>query len=222
MDVEKQKVGSLPTIRRLPAYLHLLRQVSQNGRDVISSEHIAGMLKLEAIQVRKDLSITGIAGKPKIGYYVPTLITAIEEFLGWDNTTDAFLVGVGNLGSALMGYQGFALTGLNILAAFDIDEDKVGQEIHGKQVFDLEKLPDLTQRMHINIGIITVPAAAAQQVADLLVAAGIKAIWNFTPVNLEVPDGVVVQNEDLASGLAVLSVKLAKVLKKQYELEVSA
>lgn len=210
MDSCVQKTGSLPTVRRLPSYLHLLRQFTNEGRDIVSSTHIAAKLKLEPIQVRKDLAVTGIVGKPKVGYYLPTLIKAIEEFLGWDDNTSAFIVGTGNLGSALLGYEGFKQHGLDIVAAFDVSEKKVGSEIHDKCVLPLEKLPDLANRMHVCMGIICVPAEAAQEVADLMVASGINAIWNFAPVRLEVPDFVVVQNEDLSTGLAVLSVKSAK------------
>ena len=215
MGTEKQKVGSLPTVRRLPSYLHFLRQLKDSGRDIVSSTHIAEKLKLEPIQVRKDLAITGIVGKPKVGYYVPSLIRSIEEFLGWDNNTDAFLVGAGHLGGALLGYQGFKRHGLNIVAAFDADEAKAGTEVAGKEILPLAKLPNLASRMHISMGIITVPAEGAQDVADLMVASGITAIWNFAPISLEVPDFVVVQNEDLASGLAVLSIKAAKALGLQ-------
>lgn len=211
METEKQRIVSLPTIRRLPAYLHLLRHLGEDGRDLVSSTHIAELLKLEPIQVRKDLAITGIVGKPKIGYYIPTLIKAIEEFLGWNNNTDAFLVGAGSMGTALLGFEGFNKHGLTILAAFDVDETKIGTIIHDKQVLPLEKLPNLATRMAIHMGIITVPAQAAQSVADLMVSSGITAIWNFAPISLNVPDSVVVQNEDLASGLAVLSIKSAKV-----------
>lgn len=207
--MEKQKVGSLASVRRLPAYLHLLRQLEENGREMVSSTYIAERLKLEAIQVRKDLAVTGIIGKPKVGYYVPALIRSIEEFLGWDNDTEAFLVGAGNLGTAILGYDGFARHKLNIIAAFDTDRDKTSRRIHNKQVLPLEKLPDLAERLRVRMGIITVPAEAAQLVADMLVASGITAIWNFSPTRLDVPEGVVVQNEDLASGLAILSVKAA-------------
>jgi len=210
MDTEKQKVGSLPTIRRLPSYLYILRQLDEAGRDVVSSTHIAERLKLEPIQVRKDLAVTGIEGKPKVGYHVPSLMKAIESFLNWDNSKEAFLVGAGNLGSALLGYQGFERHGMRIVAAFDTDQSKVGTNIHGKDVFALDKLPDLARRMHIRFGIITVPAPFAQHVADMMVTSGISAIWNFSPTNLELPDDVVVQNEDLSTGLAVLSVKASK------------
>lgn len=211
METIKEKVGSLATVKRLPSYLYMLRQLEEAGREVVSSTHLAEKLKLESIQVRKDLAVTGITGKPKVGYHVPSLIRAIEEFLGWDNDTDAFLVGAGNLGSAILGYGGFIRHGLNIAAAFDVDENKIGRTIRGKEVFPLDKLANLANRMRVHMGIITVPADAAQDVADRMVAAGIFAIWNFSPTTLEVPEDVVVQNEDLASGLAILSVRSANV-----------
>ncbi len=207
MGPEKQIVGNLASIRRLPAYLHLLRQISNNGRDIASSTYIAEKLNLAPIQVRKDLAITGITGKTKVGYYVPKLISAIEDFLGWNNQTDAFLAGAGNLGSALIGYGGFGNNNLKIVAAFDCDDAKIGTEISDVLVLPIEKLPELARRMHISMGIITVPEGAAQAVADLMVGAGITAIWNFSPRALTVPEDVVVQNESLFSGFAVLTVK---------------
>lgn len=208
MEYAKVKVANLPSVRRLPAYLHLLKQLEATGLDFVSGTQISQELKLEPIQVRKDLAITGIVGKPRIGFPVTALITAIETFLGWDNTTDAFLIGSGHLGSALLGYQGFKEHGLNIVAAFDNAEEKFGQTIHDTEVFPLEKLPDLAERMHVRIAIMTVPASEAQSIADFLVDAGIEGIWNFTPVSLRLPANIVVQHEDLACGLAVLSKKL--------------
>jgi redox-sensing transcriptional repressor len=159
--------------------------------------------------------VTGIIGRPKAGFHVPGLIKAIQDFLGWDNATDAFLVGAGNLGSALLGYKGFEQHGLRIVAAFDADPDKVGSVIHGIQVLPLDKLQDLAVRMRIHMGVITVPAQQAQTVADTMIGAGIIAIWNFAPVCLDVPTGISIQNEDLSSGLAVLSVRLSKSLRPE-------
>jgi redox-sensing transcriptional repressor len=208
VDVQ-QKVGGLPSVRRLPTYLRLLKQFQEHGRDMVSSNRIAEMLRLEPIQVRKDLAITGAVGKPKLGYYVPSLIKSIEEFLGWNNRNEAFLVGAGSLGTALLRYAGFKQHGLSILAAFDTDETKIGTEIGDTEVLPLSKLSDLAERMHILTGIIAVPAEAAQEVADLMVSAGITAIWNFAPTRLDLPNEIVIQNEDLAAGLAVLCFKSA-------------
>lgn len=205
MVEDAQKLSKLPTIRRLPTYLRLLVALRDAGQESVSGTYLAEQLKLDPVQVRKDLTITGIVGKPRIGFAVDGLIIAIEEFLGWDNTTEAFLIGVGHLGTALLGYSGFARHGLNIVAAFDADPAKLYQEVYGKMVFPMEKLPNLAHRLQVHIGIITVPADAAQHVAELMVAAQITAIWNFTPVTLRVPAGIIMQNEDLSVGLAVLS-----------------
>lgn len=216
MEPDAAKVAPLPSVRRLPAYLRFLQTLKAHGRDVVSCTHIAEELGLISTQVRKDLAVTGIVGKPKVGYNVPELINAIEEFLGWNNTTDAFLVGAGSLGSALLGYGGFQEYGLNLVAAFDVDPAKVGLDIHGREVFPLEKLHDLALRMHVLIGVLTVPAPAAQDVATYMVLSGIRAIWNYTPVKLEVPESVVVEDVKLASSLAVLSSRLAEQLRNEH------
>jgi len=162
------------------------------------------------VQVRKDLQYTGIIGKPKTGYSVSELIQAIETFLGWNNINEAFLVGAGNLGTALLGHERFSKFGLRIVAAFDTDTNKVGQWIHEKAVLSLDKLADLAPRMSIHLGIITAPAEVAQAVADEMVKGGIQAIWNFAPVKLKVPEHIIVHNEDLYNSLASLSWKLAR------------
>jgi redox-sensing transcriptional repressor len=158
------------------------------------------------------LEAAGIAGRPRIGYVLDDVIDGLESFLGWKNVTEAFLVGAGSMGSALLGYRKFEQCGLKIVAAFDSDSSKVGRRIHGKQVLALGKLADLARRMHILIGIVTVPAAQAQEIADLMIEGGIRAIWNFAPVRLRVPEHVIVHNEDLYCSLASLSQKLAKTL----------
>ena len=204
----------VPTVRRLPAYLRLLLTLQARGREVVSCTHIADELGLVSVQVRKDLSATGIVGKPKVGYATAALITAIRDFLGMNNTSDALLVGAGCLGGALLGYEGFSEFNLNVVAGFDVNPAKIGTEIHGKLIFPLEKFPDLAQRMHVLIGILTVPAAAAQDVTNLMVLSGIRAIWNYTPVELEVPDPIIVEDVKLAASLAVLSSRLAASLRK--------
>jgi len=213
MDAESLKTAPLPSVRRLPAYLRFLQTLKARDRVVVSCTHIADELGLVSTQVRKDLAVTGIVGKPKVGYNVPALIDAIEEFLGWKNTSDAFVVGAGCLGSALMGYEGFKDHGLNLVAGFDVDPAKIGTPVHGKEIFPLEKLHDLALRMHVLIGVLTVPAAVAQDTANFLVLSGIRAIWNYTPVQLEVPPSVIVEDVKLSASLAVLSSRLAEVLR---------
>jgi redox-sensing transcriptional repressor len=162
------------------------------------------------VQVRKDLQYTGIIGKPKTGYSVSELIQAIETFLGWNNVNEAFLVGVGNLGTALLGHERFSQFGLRIVAAFDTNPAKIGQWIRETAVLPLDKLCDLAPRMSIHLGIITTPAEVAQTVADEMVKGGIQAIWNFAPVKLKLPEHIIVHNEDLYKSLASLSWKLAR------------
>ena len=205
----EKRVLPEPTLRRLPLYLHLLRKLEVLGRPAVSSSHLGEELGLDPTQVRKDLEATGIVGRPRVGYDVALLIDAIESALGWNNVRQAFLMGAGNLGQALLGYGRFREAGLEIVAAFDRDAGKIGTEFHGKQVLPITKLPNLAKRMHVMVGILTVPPEVAQSAADELVEAGILAIWNFTPVRLRVPEGVIVQNEDLYSGLATLTQKLA-------------
>lgn len=156
------------------------------------------------IQVRKDLQYTGIIGRPKAGYAVADLLRAIETFLGWNNVNDAFLVGAGNLGTALLGHERFSKFGLRIVEAFDTDPRKIGQVIHGREVLPVHKLGELARRMSIHLGIVTAPSEAAQAVADEMVQGGIEAIWNFAPVRLEVPKHIFVHDEDLYSSLASL------------------
>jgi redox-sensing transcriptional repressor len=199
-----------PSLQRLPQYHHLLVELEAKGVNRVSCSLIGQVLGLVPVQVRKDLQYTGIIGKPKTGYSVPELIRAIETFLGWNNINEAFLVGVGNLGTALMGHERFSKFGLRIVAAFDTDPEKIGKWIHEKAVLHLDKLADLAPRMSIHLGIITTPAEVAQAIADEMVKGGIQAIWNFAPVKLKVPENIIVHNEDLYSTLASLSWKLAR------------
>jgi redox-sensing transcriptional repressor len=215
MPEDINKNAPLPSVRRLPAYLRLLQTLRAGGKDVVSCTHIGKELGLVSTQVRKDLAVTGIVGKPKVGYSIPALISAIEEFLGWNSVQDAFVVGVGSLGRALMGYQGFQEYGLRLVAGFDVDPAKVGVKVHGKEVFPLDKLGELTSQKRVAIGVLTVPAASAQEAAALMVQAGIRAIWNYTAVILEVPPSVIVEDVKLSASLAVLSSRLAELTRRQ-------
>ena len=159
---------------------------------------------------RKDLAATGVVGQARIGFAVGALVDAIEEFLGWRNRTDAFLIGAGNLGRALMGYKTFQSFGIHITAAFDQDPVMVGSEVAGVKILPVERLAGLLGRMRPAIGILTVPPEAAQSVADTLAANGIRGIWNFSPAVLRVPDGIVVENVLFSTSLAVLTNKLKR------------
>jgi redox-sensing transcriptional repressor len=212
-QTEKQELPlAIPqaTLRRLPQYHHYLVQLQARGGKQISCTTIGHDLNFVAVQVRKDLQYTGLPGKPKTGYVVAELVQAIENFLGWNKVNEAFLVGAGNLGTAILGHEKFSQYGLHIVAAFDSDATKVGTRIHGRDVLPLEKLPNLARRMSIRLGIITAPTDAAQSVANLMAEAGIQAIWNFAPVRLKVPAEIFVHNEDLYASLASLSCKLAE------------
>ncbi len=208
MSQMERKTAGVPTLKRLPLYLRLLRKMKESGDEYASGAVVARELGIDPIVVRKDLAITGAVGRPRLGFQMDEIITAIEDFLGWSNTTDAFLVGVGNLGTALLGYQGFEQHGMRIVAAFDSNPKIVGKKVHGKTILDIKKLPALAKRMHVQIGVITVTASVAQGVADAMIEGGIRGIWNFTPAKLSVPDHVTLQREDLASSLAVLSHRL--------------
>lgn len=207
----KLRITPVPTMRRLPHYLHLLNRQNENGVQRISSTVIANELSLDPTQVRKDLEYTGVKGKPKTGFQVEELISAIRKFLEWDSPREAVLVGVGNLGRAMLGYKRFKNYGLNFVAAFDTDPAKVDTEIYDIRINDIHEIPRLIKEMNIKIGVLTVPANSAQEVVDLLVEGGITAIWNFAPISIRVPDGVVVENAQFTESLASLSRKLIEV-----------
>ena len=202
------KPTPVPTMRRLPHYLHFLNRQNESNVERISSTIIANELSLDPTQVRKDLEYTGVKGRPKTGFIVKDLIEAIEKFLEWDNPRDAILVGVGNLGRAMLGYKRFKKYGLKFVAGFDADLNKIGTQIDGIRIYSVDEIPKITKESGIRIGVLTVPAKHAQGVADLLVEGGVSAIWNFAPINIRVPKGVVVENAQFTESLASLSRKL--------------
>ncbi len=208
-DIEKVVVP-IPTVKRFPSYLRILRQCQGEGMEFISATVLAEELGLKPIQVRKDISYTGIEGKPKVGFVVNELIDYITHSLGWDNATKALIVGVGNLGKAISMYEGFAAYGLSIVAAFDSDPGKIGTKVGELTVKGMGELKPFIESSGISIAVITVPASSAQSVADTLVECGIKGIWNFAPKDLKIPSDVVMQRTDLATSFAVLSVKMRK------------
>ena len=209
----EQKKISKAVLKRLPGYLAYLKNMPEGASPNISATALANALDMGEVQVRKDLAMVSDGGRPKIGYQREALIDDIEQFLGYDNTTDAVLIGAGKLGQALMGYKGFDEYGLNILAAFDI-APKIKKTEEGKPVYNLTELSH-----KVLMGIITVPAEGAQSVADQLIAGGIKAIWNFAPTHLDVPPNILVQNENMATSLAVLSVHLQAQIKEEKEVK---
>lgn len=211
--MESQTI-SMQTLQRLPLFLKYLRSLPKNGTFNISATTIADALGLNDVQVRKDLALVSSGGRPKIGYITETLIFDIQKFLGYDDINNAVIVGAGNLGRALLSYNGFTEYALDIVAAFDIDPLVIGTAVKGKQVLSYDKLRDLCSQMKVRIGIITVPDYEAQTVCNILVDSGVLAVWNFSSVRLNVPVHVMVQNENMACSLAVLSKHLTE---KQYD-----
>lgn len=200
---------SVNFLNRLPFYLKALLNLKEKGQENVSSNELAKLLNLNVEQVKKDLQIVSSSnGKPKIGRNVNILIHDIETYLGYKNNTDVIVIGVGHLGQALLNYKGFNELGVNIQAGFDIDEKIVGQAINGKPIFHISKIKSLVPTLNARIAILTVPANAANDIAKELVKAGIKAIWNFCPIHLEVSNDIIVENVNLASSLAVISNKL--------------
>ncbi len=200
-----KKSISVQTLHRLPVYLNYLKLLPPKERMNVSAKQIADALELVEIQVRKDLASVSAGGRPKIGYITENLIKDIELYLGYDNVNDAVIVGAGKLGKALLAYEGFKEYGFNIIAAFDTQEEILGMDPSGKQILSMDKLKDICERMKIQIGIITVPAAFAQIVCDRLIESGILAIWNFAPAHLSTPKNILVKSENMAASLALLS-----------------
>ena len=206
--MEKKEI-SKATIERMPQYLRYLRLAFESGKKYASSADIAENINVSAVLVRKDLSrVSSVSGKPRKGFEIQRLIGDIEKFLGYDNLSDAVVVGAGGLGKAFLGYDRFKKHGLNIVAAFDIDSSIIGKEISGKRIYPMEKLVPFVQENHIRIGILTVPKTVAKDTLDLLVSAGVKGVGNFAATKLKAPTDVVVKTEDLSASLALLAGEL--------------
>jgi len=196
-----QKVLSKQALKRLPLYMSYLKSI-ESEKEYISSACVAKALDMNDVKVRKDLAaVCKTAGIPKRGFLVKDLICGISDFLGYAESTDAVLVGMGNLGTALMSYKGFERYGIKIVAAFDTRPEVCDN----KKTFHISKFSKICEDLQIKIGIITVPDTEAQKVCDMMVKSGIMAIWNFAPIHLKAPEEILVQNENMASSLAVLS-----------------
>ncbi len=195
IGMEKKISGKI--INRLTLYHYILDDYISKNIEFIASNQIAALLNIDDSQVRKDISILNNSGKCRVGYIVKELKKSIEATLGFSKTKNAFIIGAGNLGMALAKYDNFTNYGLNIIALFDNDHKKIGHSVNNKIILDIEKLPNLSRKTDVDIAILTVPKEFAQSTADILIKAGIKYIWNFTPVVLSVPDNVQVWNENL-------------------------
>lgn len=204
-----------PSLERLFLYYRILGACQEGRKEVISSEELGRRAGVDAAQVRKDLTCLAQCGRPGIGYQVGELLLALEAVLGLKQVTNAALVGVGRLGTAIHNYPGFAHFGLRIAALLDVDPGRVGQRVGEHEVYHVDRLGEIVATHDIKLGIITVPAQAAQATANALIAAGVHGLWNFAPVTLRVPAGVVVRNEDLAVGLATLSWYLTRATRSK-------
>lgn len=205
----ERKEISKAVLKRLPGYLAYLKALPEDAPANISATALAAALNMGEVQVRKDLAMVSDGGRPKVGYQRESLIADIESFLGYNNTTDAVLIGAGKLGRALLGYSGFEEYGLNIAAAFDLRQELDGTMESGKPIYHISKLGEFCREHKVLMGIITVPASQAQQVCDELIVNGIKAVWTFAPAHLDVPRNILVQYENMATSLAVLSMHLS-------------
>ena len=193
-----------PTLRRLPWYLAYVKMLDSRHEEYVSSTQIAKRLNVDASQIAKDLSFLNIKGKTRIGYEVHPLTKAINEFLGFKHRHNAFLIGAGSLGSALIRDLGLMQFGLNIVAGFDINPDIVGKKMGDINIYNLDELPAKQRSTGVSIAIIAVPFENAQDVANKLVESNIKAIWNFTPYRIKVPRNIVLQNTSIYSDLAIM------------------
>ena len=210
--MKSQIVISKSTIDRLPLYFRTLRQIQAEGIEIISSEEMGRRIGVTPEQIRKDLASFGEFGKKGVGYYVKELIRNIGEILGLHRNWQIAIVGVGHLGWALANYQNFGSLGFYLAAIFDVDSSKVGRTINNIEIQHLQHLHTIVQERNIQIGIITVPAEHAQKVANQLIDAGVKGIWNFAPIKLDVPDHIRIVSEDLSVGLSSLSYFLSRQL----------
>ena len=195
----KDKKLTIPTLKRLPLYYNIAIKALAGGESYISSAFIAEKLDIDATQVRKDIAAIGYVGKPKVGFDAKEFSSHLENFLGFSKKRNIILIGAGNLGIALAKYDGFTQYGLQMKAIFDKDPHKIGMQISGKEVISMAKMKNYIKENNIQIAILTLPSQFAQEVADELVACDIKAIWNFAPVNLDLPKDVICWNQDLAA-----------------------
>ena len=191
-------------MRRLPWYLAFAKLAQQQGEKFLSSTQIAHNIAVDASMVAKDLSYVNISGRTRVGYHIGDLISVLDDFLGFTGTHRAFLFGVGNLGGALLHDRGLEQFGLNIVAGFDAKYELAGTSINRIPIHHISRFEDLQQKMCVNIGILTVPVDKAQDVSNTMIAGGIKAIWNFTPFRIRVPENIVVQNTSIYAHLAVM------------------
>lgn len=193
-----------PTLRRLPWYLSNIKLMKDKGEQYVSSTQISKEINIDASQIAKDLSYVNISGRTRVGYNIDALIEVLESFLGFTNMHKAFLFGVGSLGAALLRDSGLHHFGLEIVAAFDVNPELVGKDLNGIPIYHSDDFEAKMKEYDVNIGVLTVPINIAQEITDKMVDGGIKAVWNFTPFRIRVPENIVVQNTSLYAHLAVM------------------
>ena len=193
-----------PTLRRLPWYLSNIKLMKEKGEQYVSSTQISKEINIDASQIAKDLSYVNISGRTRVGYNIDALLEVLESFLGFTNMHKAFLFGVGSLGAALLRDSGLHHFGLEIVAAFDVNPELVGKDLNGIPIFHSDDFEAKMKEYDVNIGVLTVPINIAQEITDKMVDGGIKAVWNFTPFRIRVPENIVVQNTSLYAHLAVM------------------
>ena len=193
-----------PTLRRLPWYLSNIKLMKEKGEQYVSSTQISKEINIDASQIATDLSYVNISGRTRVGYNIDALIEVLESFLGFTNMHKAFLFGVGSLGAALLRDSGLHHFGLEIVAAFDVNPELVGKDLNGIPIFHSDDFETKMKEYDVNIGVLTVPINIAQEITNKMVDGGIKAVWNFTPFRIRVPENIVVQNTSLYAHLAVM------------------
>jgi len=203
--MEKQEVKiPEPTLRRLPWYLAYVKLLQKRGETLVPSTQIAKEINVDSSLVAKDLSYIDVVGKTRVGYNIDSLIKVLEDFLGFKSSHKAFIFGVGSLGASLLQDSGLSQYGLNVVAGFDVNPKLIGTSINGIPIYNIKEFPAIHQRLDAKIGILTVPVDNAQKVADTMIEGGIKAVWNFTPYRIRVPENIVVQNTSIYAHLAIM------------------
>lgn len=205
-----KKMISQATIDRLPLYFRTLRLVEEEELKIISSDELGRRLDITPEQIRKDLATFGQFGRKGIGYDVHDLKNNIGNILGLHNNWRLAIVGIGHLGGALANYGNFAALGFSVVALLDKNKKIIGSEVNGLKIENATRMKSIIKKNFVDIGVITVPASEAQGVAEKLIAAGVKGIWNFAPIKLNVSSNVPIVNEDLSVGLSALSYHMSQ------------
>ncbi len=198
-----------PALRRLPWYLAYIKLLKKKGQTHVSSTQIAKKINVSSTQIAKDLSYVKVAGKTRVGYEIEVLIDVLEQFLGFTSQHRAVVLGVGSLGGALLSDSGLEQFGLKVFAGFDVNDKVIGTKINDISVYDIEDFAKHNKTINADIAILTVPPDNAQEIADFAIQNGIRAIWNFTPFRIRVPEHIVLQNTSLYAHLAVMFNRLS-------------